>query len=239
MSNVPHVFTALAQVRDDINKLGVAKDTEAKGDGIRFLFRGIDAVLNGFSGPMVRAGLMIIPTYSCMEITQRTTGTGKANHHASIMGSYRAISTVDGSEFQMGDFFGEANDTQDKAIAKAQSIALRQAYLQTFVVPLGAEYDPEISIDPDGDGGIEADDTPQAPKLARNVEGEHIPKGAKVVGSEDQTLESGQLRVLTTKLRSKGLSVPLAEKQFGKPFTKRNINDVMDWVNKLPKAEKN
>lgn len=238
MTTTPHVFAALQAVRDEINSLGVAKNTEAKGDGIRFMFRGIDAVLNGFSGPMFRAGLMIIPSYSLLEISERRTSTGKVNYHAQVMGSYRAVSTKDGSDLQLGDFFGEANDTQDKAVAKAQSIALRQAYLQTFVVPLGAEYDPEATEhEDDEDPGIDADPPPRA-NLARQVEGEHIPKGGKVVGSEKQDLDSGQMRILTTKCRGKGMTVPQAEKAYGKPFTTRNLNDVLDWLNKLPKAER-
>lgn len=224
--NIPHVYTAIGEVRDAMNLEGIGKTSTAQGDGVRFNFRGIDAVLNTFSPAMAKAGLMILPSYSEPALQQRSTSTGKVNYNYLVRGSYIAISTKDGSQLPLGDFYGEANDTQDKAIAKAQSIALRQAYLQTFSVPLlGDDMDPE-----NGDSTGERMDTvdtkdarQQAPQRRDSV------RQAASSGQVADSLSEAQKRILTNKLTSTGKTLEQVNEKFGAVDT-TNYNQVMDWL---------
>lgn len=211
---IPAVFTAMAEVRSAINKIGLAKDSEVT-DGVRFKFRGIDAVLDTFSGPMNEAGLMIMPSYTELRVTERPTRNGRT-FNTVVMGTYTMVSTRDGSTFPMGSFWGEANDTQDKSIAKAQSIALRQAYLQTFVVPLGAEYDPESSQQDEPAGVPEAQERPQSKSEA---------KSGKVADS----LTAAQQRILQQKLKNAGISDDELKAAVG-AVDSTNYNAAMDWI---------
>lgn len=217
----PHIFKALSQVRAAINKAGIAKDNEVT-DGVAFKFRGIDSVMNEFSGPMSVAGMMILPSYSDPVVTERDTKRGKT-FNTVVRGSFRAISTEDGSGLELGSFYGEANDTQDKSMAKAQSIALRQAYLQTFVVPLGPEMDPENTLH--DDPAERQDAAPQASKQPRSKSEGQEPQPAPA----QSDLTVAQIRMVTKKLADKGLSEY--------PQELRKINDILAWIAKQPAGE--
>ena len=221
-AHVPHIYRAISQVRKAINSLGVSKDGEANGEGIKFKFRGIDSVLDAFSGPMADADLMIVPSYGPAVIDERPTRSSRT-YHAQVVGSYTAVSLIDGSELKLGDFSGEANDTMDKAIAKAQSIALRQAYLQTFCVPLGPDMDPENTLH---DMPAERQDAaPQASKQPRSKsEGQAPQETPPPLGG----LTVPQVRMVTKKLADKGLG------EYPQELTK--INDILAWIAQQPAA---
>jgi hypothetical protein len=158
---------------------------------------------------------MIMPSYTELRVTERPTRNSRT-FNTVVMGTYTMVSTRDGSTFPMGSFWGEANDTQDKSIAKAQSIALRQAYLQTFVVPLGAEYDPEASQQDEPAGAPEAQERPQSKSEA---------KSGKVADS----LTAAQQRILQQKLKNAGISDDELKTAVG-AVDSTNYNAAMDWI---------
>lgn len=213
--HVPHVFIAIAEVREVINAIGLDKASEASGGGITFKFRGIDAVLNTFSGPMAKAGLVIVPSYSDLQVSTRKTRNGET-FNSTVLGRYVLVSTRDGSTFPMGSFYGEANDTQDKSIAKAQSIALRQAYLQTFVVPLGAEYDPEAS---------QEEEPAPAPAQQERAQSRSEAKSGQVADK----LTAAQERILQQKLKNAGVNMDELTTAVG-AVDSTNYNKAMDWI---------
>lgn len=222
----PAVFAAVAAVAAEIDKIGIAKEGEARGEGVNFKFRGIDATLDTFSGPLARANLRVLASYSGLSITERTTKNGGKTYHANVTGSYRAVSMLDGSELSLGDFYGEANDTQDKAIAKAQSIALRQCYLQTWSVPLGAAYDPES-----GDSDVDSDPPPaqgETPKAKPSP-------GKPVSGVVVEDLKPGQIKVIESTAKARGVSMDDVKRAFPKMNT-GNLNDILAWI-KNPKTD--
>lgn len=214
------VYAAISQVQAEIEKLGIAKEREVT-DGPRFVFRGIDDVLNSFSGPMSKAKLICVPKYHDMVIDVRATAGGKANYNVKLQGTFTMLSLEDGSSVEVGPIYGEANDTSDKATAKAQSIALRQAYLQFFVVPLGASMDPEADGEQAGDTEPAPDKAPAKP-TARAAEGE----AQQPAGSE---LGSGQKKILGAKLKAKGITEGEMASKFGAVST-ANFNKAMDWI---------
>lgn len=230
---VPAVFAAINEVQEAIWKVGISKDNLAQGGGIKFYFRGIDAVQEAFSGPMSKAKLIMLPSYGELVVTERKTNNG-VTHNVRVLGSYTLVSLEDGSTQPVGSFYGEANDTQDKAVAKAQSIALRQAYLQTFNVPLGPGYDPEeTDADADADAGTDdghpAGGAPQPQPQAKST-AEKPRVRATQSGVVVDDANANQLRIIDARLSSKGLArSDLVEGGFA-TINCGNVNEILEWI---------
>ncbi len=149
------IHACLLQAQDEVARSGIAKDSFAKlGGGSNVAFRGIEVAMNIMTGILLRAGLTTTPSYSELKIDTRARAeVGKVTHHATVKGSFR-FTASDGS-FAVSECYGEAEDTGDKAVTKAQSVSFRTALFQTFVAPTMAidpEADPTINGDGDGDG---------------------------------------------------------------------------------------
>jgi hypothetical protein len=138
------ILEGLKESRKDADRNGISKNREVT-DGVRFKFRGIDDVMNAFSGIFAEHDVMVLPAYSNPIFdTRMTTGEKpKPNYNVKVEGVFTLLSLNDGSAAIIGPVFGEANDTGDKATAKAQSISYRQAMLLAFTMPLGPKMDPE------------------------------------------------------------------------------------------------
>lgn len=146
------VLKAINEVQKAVSDRGIAKDRRNKEQG--FNFRGIDDAISVF-GPLLAArGVLLSPSYSNLRVEPRQTKSGGTTYNATVAGTFTFTHMEDGSTFMAGPFYGEANDTQDKAISKATSIAERNMFFLTFVVP----HEPAIGGDPDeGSGESEQD----------------------------------------------------------------------------------
>jgi hypothetical protein len=128
--------------------IGVMRDVGAvqkndRNNAQNFAFRGIDAVINAVYPALIKNGVIVVPTiekdeYSSIEIGAKRTNMG----HARVTVAY----TFYGLE---GDSItarvsAEAMDAGDKATAKAMSVAMRTALLQTLALPTG-ETDPDAT----------------------------------------------------------------------------------------------
>lgn len=131
-----HIFSALAAVKEEINKTGVAKERENKQQG--FPYRGIDDALDSFSGPFSRNKVLTAPTYKTISRSEMKTRNSSVNHVV-VECVCTFLSLVDGSSITVGPFEGEATDSLDKATTKATSVAMRNLLFMTFTVPFGAE----------------------------------------------------------------------------------------------------
>lgn len=130
------IFSALAAVKDEINKVGVAKERENKQQG--FAYRGIDDALNGFSGPFARAKVLTTPVFTTVLRDEMKTKNSSLSRVV-VQCVCTFLSLEDGSTVTVGPFEGEATDILDKATTKATSVALRNLLFMTFTVPFGAE----------------------------------------------------------------------------------------------------
>ena len=104
--------------------------------------------MNELSPLLVKHGITVTPGYSELLIHERFRGDpkdGRAIRFCTLKGTFR-FTAEDGS-CVTSECFGEAMDSGDKAVTKAQSIAFRTALFQQFVVPTMA-MDPESYIDP-------------------------------------------------------------------------------------------
>jgi hypothetical protein len=128
--------------------IGVMRDVGAVGKNDRnsaqnFAFRGIDAVINAVYPALIKNGVVIVPSieksnYETIEIGAKRTMMG----HAQVTVSYTFYG-LDGDSIT-ARVSAEAMDAGDKATAKAMSVAMRTALLQTLALPTG-ETDPDAS----------------------------------------------------------------------------------------------
>lgn len=130
------IHESLIEVMKEVGAVGKNDRNTSQG----FAFRGIDAVINAVSPAFQKHKVMVIPTVLERESTFVESNKGKAMSHVQLKVAY----TFYGEE---GDFvsatvFSEAMDYGDKATAKAMSVALRTALLQTLALPTD-EPDPD------------------------------------------------------------------------------------------------
>lgn len=146
MSTQPAIYAALAAIQRGIHAVGVGK--VRKNLEQKFNFRGIDDALMAFAPLLTEAGVIAIPSYEDISVTERPTKSGGVTYNVRLQAKFKFICAADGSSQVIGPFYGEANDGQDKAVSKATSVAYRNALFLTFCVP----HEPTIGGDPDAAG---------------------------------------------------------------------------------------
>lgn len=135
------IHTAILAAMRDIAQIGIAKLNKNTQQG--YNFRGIEAAMNELSPILIRNGIIVTSEYHDIVITERVKGDpkdGKAMRFCTLRGGFKFMA-ADGSHV-ISDCYGEAMDSGDKAVVKAQSVAFRTALFQQFVVPTMA-LDPE------------------------------------------------------------------------------------------------
>lgn len=158
MSNTIHA--AIIAAMREAAAVGIAKTATASLGGAAVRYRGIEQAMNTMVGILVRCGIVVTASYSDMQIQERAKDGGKFTRFATVRGRF-IFAAADGSHV-VAEAYGEAMDSGDKAIVKAQSVAFRTALFTTFVIPTSA-----TAIDPEEDG----DDEPQAdiPQAAKDA----------------------------------------------------------------------
>lgn len=148
----PKIYAALAKVMADCDH--VAK--RDRNDHQKFMFRGIDAVLNAV-GPVLRKHSVIVtPDIESVTYMPVTTTNNKSATACRVVVAY-SFHAVDGSSLSV-KVAGEAWDHGDKATPKAMSVAFRTALLQALALPTD-EPDPDshtfeqvrAAVEPDWD----------------------------------------------------------------------------------------
>lgn len=107
----------------------------------RFNFRGIDAVVNAVGPALRNHGVVMLPEVQSCEYTVEQFGSNRTSMgHVQVLVKYTFIGLSGDSVSVISA--GEATDSGDKATAKAMSVALRTALLQTLCLPTD-EPDPD------------------------------------------------------------------------------------------------
>lgn len=118
----------------------ISKDSRNQQQG--FNFRGIDAVLNTV-GPVLREhGVIVVPIAGEHTVERYPTKSGGQMCNRVVNMAFQVFGPV-GDSF-MGSAVGEASDAGDKAMTKAESVALRTFLLQALMIPTD-EPDPDAS----------------------------------------------------------------------------------------------
>jgi hypothetical protein len=143
---VSKIHSALIDAMRDIAKTGIAKTLKADFGGAKVSYRGIEAAMNEMSVILIKCGITVTPSYSDLVMFERAKGEGKATRFATVKGTF-TFEAEDGSAVKC-ECYGEAMDSGDKAVTKAQSVSFRTALFQQFVVPT-------MAMDPEEDGDDE------------------------------------------------------------------------------------
>jgi hypothetical protein len=149
------IQSALAAVMEDVREVAKSDRNTSQ----NFNFRGIDAVVNAVGPALRKHGVVVLPNvedyrYGNVNVGQRQTSMG----HVTITVRYRFVGPVGDSLDCV--VVGEAMDSGDKALAKAQSVAFRIALLQALALPTD-DLDPDAETFERSDG--EKDGKPKRP----------------------------------------------------------------------------
>ena len=130
------IVEALAEASLEI---GAVKKLE-RNTGQGFQFRGIDAVTKACHPVLGRLGIVVVPAVQSVEYTEVLVG-GKRTPMVSCR-MVLQVQFIKGAEAVTTVVACEAMDSGDKATAKAHSVGLRTALLQTLMLPTD-EPDPD------------------------------------------------------------------------------------------------
>lgn len=135
------VYEAWTHVMTEVQ--GIGKNEKVTQGPARFNFRGIDTVMNAV-GPALRAhGVTVVPVAESIELERYQTAKGGLMQGAIVRMSYTVFGP-DGDSFT-GAAYGQAADSGDKAVSKAQSVAYRVFLLQALTIPTD-EPDPDYEV---------------------------------------------------------------------------------------------
>ncbi|AXH67869.1 ERF family ssDNA binding protein [Mycobacterium phage Bromden] len=134
----PTVYEAWNRVMRDVQFISKNSRNEQQ----KFNFRGIDAVMNAV-GPVLREhGVIVVPTGAEHEAERYLSKNGGQMCNRTAEMSYRVYGPA-GDHFD-GVAVGEAADSGDKSMTKAESVALRTFLLQSLMLPTD-DPDPDAS----------------------------------------------------------------------------------------------
>jgi ERF superfamily protein len=139
------VHIAWARVMADVQLIPKGDRREDRGG--QYNFRGVDRVITAVGPALRRHGVLLMPVkVSNVTYRDQTTKAGNVMQECTLTVDWQVIGP-------MGDLLpvvlqsvGQANDTGDKATAKAMSIAHRVLFLTSLHIPTG---DPNVDVGDD------------------------------------------------------------------------------------------
>lgn len=140
----PRVYAAVSDVAAVFAQVGIGKTRQNEQQ--KFMFRGIDQVMNALAPLLVEHRLLIVPRMVEHRCEERTTTKGTVLFFSFVAAEFDFVSVEDGSTFTARTY-GEAMDSGDKATNKAMAIAYKYAAFQTFCIPTegGGDTDPDAT----------------------------------------------------------------------------------------------
>lgn len=136
------IYSAIIAVMRDCGSIGKDKQTTGYAS---FKFRGIDDVYNTLHPVMAKHGVFCVP--EVLETTREERSNIKGTVMAYVTAKVRFTFYADDGSSVCCVTFGEAMDSGDKALPKAQSIAIKYAMFQTFCIPTEEMPDPDAETD--------------------------------------------------------------------------------------------
>lgn len=139
MTTTPTVFEAWSAVMGDVQGIRKGEVSQAQ----RFVFRGIDTVMNAVGPALRRHAVTVIPR--AVDIETERYQTAKGGHMQSVIVRMEYTVYGPGGDSFTGAAYGQAADAGDKAVSKAESVAYRTFLLQALTVPTD-EPDPDHDV---------------------------------------------------------------------------------------------
>lgn len=152
VAQVP-VHVAWARVMADVQTIG--KGDRRDDVGGKYNFRGVDRVVNAVGPALRRHGVLVLPVRVFdVEYREARTSKGTVMQECTLKVEWAVMGPNGDALPACLQSTGQANDTGDKATAKAMSVAQRVLFLTGLHVP---------TLDPDVDKGHDRGEAP-APK---------------------------------------------------------------------------
>lgn len=123
------IYKQIVKVMEDVGAIGKTDKNEYD----KYMFRGIDAVMNALHPAMVKNGIFVIPEVLEHQREERA-GKNGTNMMYSLLKVKYTFMADDGSSVE-AVVMGEAMDRSDKSTNKAMSAAFKYACFQTFCIP--------------------------------------------------------------------------------------------------------
>lgn len=135
---VPQVYAAINAVQAALAKEGISKDRKNTQQG--YAFRGIDDCYAAVAPHLAAHGLCVLPRVINRDVVERETKNGGTLFYTTLLVEFDLVSVKDGTKHTVC-MVGEAMDSGDKSSNKAQSAALKYAFLQVFCIPTEGDND--------------------------------------------------------------------------------------------------
>ena len=216
MSEKKNIYESIAAILNE--KAAVKKDS--RNEAQRYMFRGIDAVMNVFNPLLAKHRVFVVPTVLDMAREERQNKNGTALIYTVLTVQY-AFYAEDGS-FITAVVMGEGMDSGDKSVNKAMSAAYKYAMFQVFCVPTEEMVDSEV------------DSHEVMPK-------EPEPDKYKTGKPYDTVICEGCGKEIEPARNSKGViqsvddQVTFSQKSFGKNYCLKCAQDA--WIGKKKESE--
>lgn len=128
----------MVDVMNDVLEIGKSSRNTQQG----FEFRGIEDVIN-VVGPLLRKHRVVITPFQIKDVAKERyetkSGTAMVNAMVTIIWHF----TGPAGDIMAAETIGEAADSGDKALAKAQSVAYRIVLEKSFSIPTKGQTDPD------------------------------------------------------------------------------------------------
>lgn len=130
----PTIHARLATILDEMPAIG----KDAYNPGLKFNFRSVEQILNELNPLLGKHGVFLLPDVQDIQMMTRPTRNGEAAV-AVVKVAYHFVAD-DGSEV-VASSVGEGQDSGDKAVSKAMTMALKTCLGQVFAI--STEDDPD------------------------------------------------------------------------------------------------
>lgn len=145
-----NIYETITAVMAEIGAVG----KDSRNEQQRFMYRGIDAVMNAINPALIKHKLFVVPEIMEQKREERHTAKG-GNLIYSICTVKYTFYAEDGSSVS-ATVIGEGMDSGDKATNKAMSIAFKYACFQVFCIPTEEMKDPDAETPPPSKPVLEA-----------------------------------------------------------------------------------
>lgn len=143
MSEQIEVYKAIAAIQGKLAQAGIQKGRKNQQQG--FAYRGIDDVYAALAPLMADHNLCILPRVTDKYAEERKSAKGGVLFYTAVTVDFDLVSAIDGSKHTV-TAMGEAFDSGDKSIGKAQSYAYKAMAFMLFAIPVeGQDNDPDAT----------------------------------------------------------------------------------------------
>ena len=132
-----NIYETISEVMAEIGAIG----KNDRNDQQKFMYRGIDAVMNALNPALIKCRMFVVPEVLEQMREERQTRSG-SNLIYSVCKIKYTFYAEDGSSVS-AVVVGEGMDSGDKATNKAMSIAFKYACFQVFCIPTEEMVDPD------------------------------------------------------------------------------------------------